>query len=86
MKKTMEKYFYSAYKELFYVGLTGNIEMLVIISILSIFPDSTISFTSVFYSPIIAIIGSPINFIYFISIFFTGSLFNTFGTTTNDQC
>ena len=84
MKKTMEKYFYSAYKELFYVGLTGNIEMLVIISILSIFRDSTISFTSVFCSPITAMIGSPINFIYFISIFFTGSLFNTFGTTTND--
>ena len=86
MKVLMEKYFYSTYKELLIIGIIGNVEILIGLffeMIIHTKDDNSYLYT-IFIIIIPKIFFQFSSSAYFITMYLSGALFNTFGTLTNE--
>ena len=86
MKVLMEKYFYSTYKELLIIGIIGNVEILIGLffeMIIHTKDDNSYLYT-IFIIIIPQIFSQFSSSAYFITMYLSGALFNTFGTLTNE--
>ena len=86
MKVLMEKYFYSTYKELLIIGIIGNVEILIGLffeMIIHTKDDNSYLYT-IFIIIIPKIFSQFSSSAYFITMYLSGALFNTFGTLTNE--
>ena len=87
MKILMEKYFYSTYKELLFIGIIGNVEILIglLFEMIIHIKSSDGSYLYIIFGTIIPQIFSEFSSAaYFITMYLSGALFNTFGTLTNE--
>lgn len=87
MKILMEKYFYSTYKELLFIGIIGNVEILIglLFEMIIHIKSSDGSYLYIIFGTIIPNIFSDFSSAaYFITMYLSGALFNTFGTLTNE--
>lgn len=87
MKILMEKYFYSTYKELLFIGIIGNVEILIglLFEMIIHIKSSDGSYLYIIFGTIIPKIFSEFSSAaYFITMYLSGALFNTFGTLTNE--
>ena len=87
MKILMEKYFYSTYKELLFIGIIGNVEILIglLFEMIIHIKSSDGSYLYIIFRTIIPKIFSEFSSAaYFITMYLSGALFNTFGTLTNE--